>query len=88
MKSIRTNPTNGAPEGDERPGLYLYNAGPISFRADGLDEAWRIVRALNAVLEKELGDRAEEPPSIGFPRADDSNFAPRNQSAATDGGKP
>lgn len=55
---------------------YLYNAGPISFRANGLDEAWRIVRRLNAVLKKELGDRAEKPPSIGFPRADDSNFAP------------
>ena len=56
---------------------HLYNAGPIRFRANGLDEAWRIVKRLNAVLENELGDRAEEPPSIGFPRADDSNFAPR-----------
>ena len=65
---------------------HLYNAGPISFRASGLDHAWRIVKRIDAMIAAELGDRAEGHVSLGFPTADASNFAkPADRGVRDDG---
>jgi len=66
---------------------YLYNAGPISFRASGLDHAWRIVKRLDEMIAAELGDRADGHVSLGFPKADDSNFVPPADRGVRDDGR-